>query len=797
MVTTAYLVKRAILLMVVLNAIYLSVYFLWYDNELSIKDTLLNFSRIQYIYVELEQQEPTINFTQEINKLFAKVEKNVGNVFWLKDTELKDTKVTIKPELFLVNSQDENAWINKNTLYYDIRMTLAVYLNHIKTELLYYQAEGKDPNELTVPFHWVDWVDLTYLNEHELSKPLIDRRTCDWMKHHIERGNHMGLDEMHCYNNDQITANMLRSYGFDNHEQLPGYIMDGFCIKRGKIDTRLAQANSYMMTNLPLPFRLIFLNKNKGTYEVNIDQQSPKTRIIKSNLVYTYLENKGLVTSSGKIPQSLTLDPVKEFQSLKQAIKPTVITKDQDVYGLYAAVHNTDGSISRNLVLPPDSFQYDAESIEQGLKVYDKLVETRPLTFREQSYAESLILSKERNTDTEHVFFRQATLWGHDDDNVDRDPGYHYDWRFFTGTLNGKRHGWTEEELFLRQEVILDRLSRNWFRFAEEKGIVSWIMHGPLLSWYWNGMMFPFDNDLDIQMPARELVRLGELYNQSLVIEDLEEGFGKYLVDIGTYVHNRDISHRENHIDARFLDIDTGLYIDITGLGVTDAVIPENFENDKKWVKISQQDRNDHVYNDRRKHFYKHEQLSPLKYSQIGGVPVYLPNEISNRLMFEYPEGMTNTNYKDWFYVPQISLWVHKDRLMRLFKSNEYKKMTNYDGNVDDKKMFTLVAEMTEEQVLKLLSHDDEVLCEYYLTKDITEIHSKEREYLFKIETKPHSQDNGDEHQEIVVSDRVVSGKALEEYNIFSQDNIKMTKPLRKSLFQFEKIDQPLHHKLM
>ena len=86
------------------------------------------------------------------------------------------------------------------------------------------------------------------------------------------------------------------------------------------------------------------------------------------------------------------------------------------------------------------------------------------------------------------------------------------------------------------------------------------------MSWYWNGAIFPYDNDLDVQMPIKQLARLGELYNQTLVVEDLREGFGKYLIDVGTFIHNRDISNDGNHIDARFIDVDTGVYIDITGL---------------------------------------------------------------------------------------------------------------------------------------------------------------------------------------------------------------------------------------
>ena len=122
----------------------------------------------------------------------------------------------------------------------------------------------------------------------------------------------------------------------------------------------------------------------------------------------------------------------------------------------------------------------------------------------------------------------------------------------------------------VREQIILDRLLRNWFKFAEAKGIVSWIAHGPLLSWYWDGLMFPFDIDIDLQMPSSELNRLAANYNMTLVIEDLNEGYGKYLIDCSTFIHHRNVAGRDNHIDARFIDVDTGTYIDITGMGLND-----------------------------------------------------------------------------------------------------------------------------------------------------------------------------------------------------------------------------------
>ena len=40
-------------------------------------------------------------------------------------------------------------------------------------------------------------------------------------------------------------------------------------------------------------------------------------------------------------------------------------------------------------------------------------------------------------------------------------------------------------------------------------------------------------------MPIKELLRLALTYNQTMVVEDVTEGFGKYFIDCSTFVHYR------------------------------------------------------------------------------------------------------------------------------------------------------------------------------------------------------------------------------------------------------------------
>lgn len=741
------------------------------------------------INIQSESDEPSVDFQKEMDLLLALVEQNKDNKFWLKDTVLTNTEVSVDPNLFLSSSNSPDAWSNKNTLFYDIRVTLALYLNHIKHALR--EKAPEDETEVLVPFHWVDWIDLTALNL-DLAVPLSERRNCEWFKDHIDLGKHFNMRHLGCFNNNQLTPEQVENLGFSRHDQLPGFVIHGYSLNRGTIDVRLAQARSYVMTHMPVPFKLVFLNSDNGTYEVNVHHDVPKQLIINSDLMDTYLQTN----TGGEVPKKLNLDPVKEFKALKDMVKPIYIDEEFDNYGLYGKTHSIDEKDPKILDLPQAAFNYGPENVEAQIQLYKSLEES--LGYIQQSFLESLEYSRDRKTNEEWVFFRQSTLWyDHDDKNKDNDRGWHYDWRFFTGTLNGIREGWTDDELKLRQEVILDRLTRNWFRFSAERGFVSWIMHGPLLSWYWDGLMFPFDNDIDIQMPIQELVRLGKLYNQTLVIEDVEEGFGKYLIDVGTFIHNRDISRRENHIDARFIDVDSGIYIDITGISTSDVSIPDNYEKDKAIIKISQEqkdkpDNPDPIYNDRRKHFHKYSQISPLKYSRIGGVPAYLPNDIASLLLFEYPKGMIKAEYNNWHYIPKINLWVHKDKIQSVFDDNDYKRMMNGKNVKTDKfKLDRLILHIEEEEIIKLLKQDADLLCEYYKTKDITETHEIEKKFLFSIEAPLVKSNNP---YRLLIQTKQLAAEEMEDYSAFVNQHIKMPPPLRKSLYQYENIDQPLHH---
>ncbi|KAK2592499.1 mannosyltransferase [Conoideocrella luteorostrata] len=72
----------------------------------------------------------------------------------------------------------------------------------------------------------------------------------------------------------------------------------------------------------------------------------------------------------------------------------------------------------------------------------------------------------------------------------------HYDSRFFVREVSYSAH-----------RVILRNLIRSYFSFASSHHIETWLAHGSLLGWWWNGHVLPWDYDLDVQV-ANDTLRL-------------------------------------------------------------------------------------------------------------------------------------------------------------------------------------------------------------------------------------------------------------------------------------------------
>ena len=110
-------------------------------------------------------------------------------------------------------------------------------------------------------------------------------------------------------------------------------------------------------------------------------------------------------------------------------------------------------------------------------------------------------------------------------------------------------------------------------------GAETWIIHGTLLGWWWNRkvrpdalslplpgikqlQILPWDSDIDVQMTNTTVHFLASYYNMTI------HNFKKrnYLLEVNPKYTDNSYEDYLNVIDARWIDTETGLFIDITAV---------------------------------------------------------------------------------------------------------------------------------------------------------------------------------------------------------------------------------------
>jgi|TARA_R110002003_G_scaffold1048_21_gene22354 phosphorylcholine metabolism protein LicD len=220
----------------------------------------------------------------------------------------------------------------------------------------------------------------------------------------------------------------------------------------------------------------------------------------------------------------------------------------------------------------------------------------------------------------------------------------HYDRRYFHGVV-------TDEERTDTQAHMI----RAYLTFFRSHGLDTWIAHGTLLGWWWNGKVLaeflvlqyctdirkrlPWDYDLDTQVSFATLKRLGETYNQTKYQYTSSDGKTKreYLIDVNPWIWERVRGNGMNIIDARWIDVRNGLFIDITGLSET------------------RPDTHPGVWSCKNYHDYKIEELYPMRESMFEGVMARVPYAYDKILTDEYhTTALVNTNFNGSVILDQI-----------------------------------------------------------------------------------------------------------------------------------------------
>ncbi|ODV96103.1 hypothetical protein PACTADRAFT_49510 [Pachysolen tannophilus NRRL Y-2460] len=739
---------------------------------------------------------------------------------------------------------------SNNKLNYDPRFTYSLYFNYIREQFLLknpYNLEKED-KKIYVPFSWADWVDLSKLNQYielpEDEKPLCDvvygtpknsknnnknnKKTTSGkinnknknkkiskrsskqksganIRPKIENENNEEEEVVnnssppstsisneesqnlitnewlkYCIPNAKLDPIFFKENNLKDSSSLPGFnVVDQG--PKSNLDKKALESRSHLLTHFRIPNSIVFLAEDGGIYEVYPNERK---RLKDSDLLEKYMTNKGYNLEKDKI---IKLDPLKEYNYLK-----TTIPSQKQNYTFDSLLESSD---ELQFPLSQDLFEYDYESIIANYEA--RLKKGEKFSSNEQNHYNSLVHSASRSAQSLPKFFSEVKLIN---GVSTKESGSHYDWRFFNGFITESKIN-EHDDVLEKHRIHLHKLLRTWLQFTYQTGIITWIAHGSLLSWYWDGISFPWDADIDVQMPIMELDRFSLKYNNSLIVENVNEGFAKYFVDCGGFITHRVKGNGKNNIDARFIDADSGLYIDITGLSLTNTAVSTRYrplldtQNIKQPIskreakalsggsasaaksKAMARDQRRlkeniqlQAYNCRNNHFYLHSELSPLRISMIEGSKTFIPNNFKNILKAEYTKGLSTTTFNKHIYLPQLRLWLPFEKFYEILKNPNEKSKSN---RATITKVLRIIRSIKEEDILKLLE-DEDILKEFYLTHDITELHQIEMEYLL-------------EGKQL----RNTKGETYNTFKNYALDNYETMPPMRKDIFMY--LQEVLH----
>ncbi|KAI4286340.1 MAG: hypothetical protein L6R35_004405 [Caloplaca aegaea] len=213
--------------------------------------------------------------------------------------------------------------------------------------------------------------------------------------------------------------------------------------------------------------------------------------------------------------------------------------------------------------------------------------------------------------------------------------GNHYDSRYHHGI----------QEYADRKDTQL-HMVRAYVTFCNENRLETWLAHGTLLGWWWNGKMLPWDWDIDTQVSGSTLAYMAKHHNYThydYVSKDDPPVERTYLLDVNPASIERERGNGNNIIDARWIDTRNGLYIDITGLSETHP------------------DDQPGVWSCKNYHRYHTADLYPMRETMYEGIIAKVPYAYDRILTQEYEENaLVLADYEGHRWDPVVKMWLQK-----------------------------------------------------------------------------------------------------------------------------------------
>ncbi|KAL6704464.1 mannosyltransferase [Coniothyrium glycines] len=283
----------------------------------------------------------------------------------------------------------------------------------------------------------------------------------------------------------------------------------------------------------------------------------------------------------------------------------------------------------------------------------------------------------------------------------------HYDGRFASAQLAA-----ADRVLHLRL------LLKSYMDTMNRIGVQTWLVHGCLLGWWWNGGIMPWDTDVDVMVREEGMRELAAWWNMTVhafsAVElgvagldtrgpgdhnaDDDDDTGdeakgntlgkgragaqgkKYLLEVNPHAANPSTRDTQNVIDARWIDTQTGLFIDVTTIHTVSVKPARGHEEEEEEEEAGtrerekqqqlaeasalrsaflEQDPEDTSLYTKDQHLFSAGQIFPLRTTTFEGIRVRVPYAYESLLLEEYgPEALTETWFNGYQFDRGKKEWV-------------------------------------------------------------------------------------------------------------------------------------------
>ncbi|KAF4985643.1 hypothetical protein FGRMN_11141 [Fusarium graminum] len=212
----------------------------------------------------------------------------------------------------------------------------------------------------------------------------------------------------------------------------------------------------------------------------------------------------------------------------------------------------------------------------------------------------------------------------------------HYVYKYFEETLELKA-----------QNAGIKVLMQTYLATFRDLGVQTWLMHGSLLGWWWGKKLMPWDSDADVSVTEADMYFLAAYHNMTVYYFQYEgcPNGSFFQLEVNPAHKHRRRDDNLNFIDARWIDMQTGLFIDITAARYDPG-----------------HERGEGVMYDKHDHEFKDKYIFPLLDTTFEGVPAKVPYRYKEILASEYGLGaISRTEYHGHRFDGKLMKWIPID----------------------------------------------------------------------------------------------------------------------------------------